>query len=181
MKLKARLDTKSLNKLIDSLKSYRVSLDQKRELFISRLLDEGIKVAEENKGFYGSYIIFQKEIDDGETSTVGFLRGKNAKEVISYWNKYGKIKSAAISPILFAEFGSGWLAEVLFDDVTGVGQGTFPEQTHAFDAGGWSYMGLNGEWYHSKGFKPTHPMYKADMELHDKIISIAKEVFRSDI
>ena len=82
-----------------------------------------------------------------------------------------------------AEFGSGWFAEVLFDDVplNKVGQGTFPGQKHAFQPGGWSYQGLNGEWYHSKGFKPSHPMYHAQLAIYDQMIAIAKEVFSSDI
>ena len=183
MKLQATLSQKSINKLIGDLKRYNVSLQTKTDEFLNRLIDAGIRVAEQNKGFYGGYIVFEKEIRNGARKSVGFLIGRNSGDLTSYWNFYGKIKSAKISPILFAEFGSGWLSEVLFDDVplSEVGQGTFPGQTHAFDAGGWSYKGLNGEWYHSKGFKPSHPMYKAELELYDQIVSIAREVFNSGI
>lgn len=177
-----RLDQKSINHLIGEVKKYQASLKPKTELFVNALLDAGIKVAEQYKGFYGNYIVFEKEVKDGGKKYVGILSGQNAGEVISYWNAYGKIKQAKISPILFAEFGSGWLAEILFDDVPNgiVGQGTFPNQKHAFEPGGWSYMGLNGEWYHSKGFKPSHPMYKAELGILDQIIDIAKEVYGSD-
>ena len=183
MKLQATLSQKSINNLIGEVKRYKESLYPKTEMFLRRLIDEGIRVAEQYKGFYGNYIVFEKDLEGGDKKCVGFLIGKNAKEVISYWNNRGKIKSAKISPILFAEFGSGWLAEVLFDDVPlgQVGQGTFPEQTHAFDAGGWSYMGLNGKWYHSTGFKPSHPMYKAELAMYEQITDIAKEVFGSGI
>lgn len=181
MKLQARLNNDSIQKLIDELKDYRDSLKVKNELFINRLLDEGIHVADSYKGFYGAYITFEKEVKPGESRCVGILTGRNSGQLISYWNKYGKIKSAEISPILFAEFGSGWLAEVLFDNVSGVGQGTFPDQTHAFDKGGWWYKGLNGEWYHSNGFKPSHPMYYADIEMVEQVFSIAREVFGNGI
>ena len=182
MKLQATLSQKSINQLIGDVKRYQESIYPKTEIFMRRLIDEGIRVAEMSKGFYGNYIVFEKEFEGGDNRCVGFLIGKNASEVISYWNKYGKIKTAKISPILFAEFGSGLLSEVLFDDVplSQVGQGTFPNQKHAFDAGGWSYMGLNGEWYHSRGFKPSHPMYKAELALYEQITSIASEVFGGD-
>ena len=183
MKLQATLSQKSINNLIGEVKRYGESLYPKSELFLRRLIDEGIKVAEQNKGFYGNYIVFEKEFEGGDKKCVGFLIGRNASEITSYWNMKGKIKSAKISPILFAEFGSGWLAEVLFDDVSvgEVGQGTFPGQKHAFDPGGWSYMDLNGNWHHSKGIKPSHPMYKAELAIYEKVIEVAREVFASDI
>ena len=78
-----------------------------------------------------------------------------------------------------AEFGSGHLAEVLFD-IAGVGQGTFPGQTHAFDDV-WHWKEWRddhtGEWHHSKGFRPTHPMYQAEMDMIKEVVNIAKEVY----
>ena len=180
MKLSISLSEKSINHAIGELKRYRDSLPSKNALFVTRLLEAGIKEAESYKGFYGNYIIFEKDVREGRKTCVGVLTGKNSGEVISYWNKNGKIKKAAISPILFAEFGSGPMAEVLFEDApANVGQGTFPGQTHAFDPNGWWYMGLNGVWYHNKGFKPSHPMYHAELEMWDKIYTIAREVYYS--
>lgn len=175
-RLNLTVSKKSINKAIDELKKYKQSLITMNELFVSRLIDEGIKIAEMNKGFYGSYIIFEKKLENGDSTTVGWLIGKDEKKLPITWNYYGQPKTREISPILFAEFGSGWLADVLFD-VSGVGQGTFPDQEHALEPGGWSYMTMDGEWHHSKGFKPTHPMYKAEMEMLDKVTLIAKEVF----
>ena len=178
--LQMRLETESIKKAIEELKDYKDSLITKNELFINKLLDEGIKVAESYKGFYGGYIVFEKEIEPGKSQCAGMLIGRNTKEITSYWNRYGQIVHADISPILFAEFGSGWLSEVLFN-VSGVGQGTFPGQTHAFDKGGWWYKGINGVWYHNGGFKPSHPMYHAEMEMLDQVYSIAREVFYGGI
>lgn len=178
--IKMTISTKSINKAIKDLKNYKQSLITKNELFVSRLIDEGIRVAEVNKGFYGMYIIFEKKLDNNGSTTVGCLVGKDAKKLPVTWNYYGQLKTREISPILFAEFGSGWLSDVLFD-VSGVGQGTFPDQKHAFDPSGWSYMTQDGEWHHTRGFKPTHPIYKAELSMLDHIIEIAREVYSSDI
>ena len=175
-KITVNLDTKSIKEAIDELEKYRMSLKAKTKEFVDRLLDEGIKVAEQNVGDYGGFIIFEKEIE-GDTQCVGLLVARDRQKVIREWQYYGySTKTVEISPILFAEFGSGFLAEVLFP-VPGVGQGTFPGQEHAFEPGGWSWMDLDGKWHHSKGEKPTHPMYQADMEMINSILRIAKEVF----
>lgn len=174
------ISKKSINKAIDEVKKYKSSLMTKNELFVSKLIDEGISIAEVSKGFYGMYIVFEKKLEDHGSTVVGCLIGKDVKKLPITWNYYGQPKTREISPILFAEFGSGWLAEVLFD-VSGVGQGSFPGQEHAFEPGGWSYMTMDGEWHHSKGFKPSHPMYKAELAMLDRIINIAREVYASDI
>ena len=183
MKLDISLNSRSLNHAIGELKRYQESLEPKAQQFVRRLVEEGIKVADSYRGFYGGYIVFEKEFYQDGNHQVGILIGRNSKEITSVWNKKGKIARADISPILFAEFGAGWLAEVLFDDISTseVGQGTFPGQTHAFDPNGWWYMGLNGQWYHSKGFKPSHPMYHAEMEMLGKIFEIGREVFGDGI
>lgn len=178
--IKMTISKKSINKAIDDLRKYKLSLMTKNELFVTKLLEDGISIAEVSKGFYGMYIVFDKKVENVGSTTVGCLIGKDTKKLPITWNYYGHPKTREISPILFAEFGSGWLAEVLFD-VPGVGQGSYPDQEHAFEPGGWSYMTMDGEWHHSKGFKPSHPMYKAELEMLDRIIDIAREVYGSDI
>ena len=76
-----------------------------------------------------------------------------------------------------AEFGSGWLSEVLFN-VSGVGQGTFPGQIHAFDEKGWYWTTEDGVKHHSIGEKPTHPMHNAMNEMIRDVEKIAVEVFK---
>ena len=87
-----------------------------------------------------------------------------------------------LSPILLAEFGSATYAEVLFD-VEGVGQGTFPGQTHAFEDSWW-YKEWDengkGEWKRGRGVTPTHPMYHAKMKMYEQIYNVARKVFRTD-
>lgn len=178
------LNTKSLKKAIKELKQYRDSLSAKNELFVNRLLDVGIKVAYQHADNFGKYIGFEKEIEGGGTRCVGIFKGINKEPVISEWDYYGERKTAEVNMLAMAEFGSGWLSEVLFH-ISGVGPGTFPGQTHALDEHGWWWKEWDpahkGEWVHSYGLRPSHPMYYADMEMTQQIEKIAKEVFSSDI
>lgn len=180
MKITVALNDKSIWKAIHELEDYRNSLAYKTETFVRELLKEGIRVAQENVGGYGKYIQFYKE-GKGGIRTVGYLIAED-KKITTTWDYKGEKRTATVSPLLMAEFGSGKLAEVLFA-ISGVGQGTFPGQTHAFDEGGWNYKEWQddhkGAWHHSVGSAPTHPMYKADMEMIQKVDEIAREVFRN--
>lgn len=182
MKLSMRLDTKSIDKAIKELERYKDSLSIKTEMFVNRLLDEGIKIAQSNAGGYGKRISFTKEVEGGER-VVGFLIGKDTSKIEVEWDFYGTKKTAELSPILMSEFGSATLAEVLFD-VSGVGQGTFPGQTHAQESSWWYKEWQDdrkGEWKQGHGVKPTHPMYHADMEMLQSAERIAREVFKDGI
>lgn len=168
----------SLNKAIEQLEQYKKSLVAKTELFVSKLLDIGINTAKDNSGAYEQYISFYKEIDSNEFGCTGLLIAADSKKIISQWYRGGQLVSAEVSPLLMSEFGSGWLAKVYFPAVEGeVGQGTFPDQRHAFDPNGWSWTDENGVKHHSIGEQPTHPMYSALMAMIYQVNAIAKEVF----
>ena len=176
--LKITLDSKSINDAIRELEDYKQSLRDKNRIFIERLLDEGISVARDNSGGYGKLISFSKEIEGG-TRTIGLLIAEDKQKIIAEWDYYGNKKTAELSPLLLSEFGSATLSEILFN-ISGVGQGTFPGQTHASEPY-WRYKEWkddnSGEWKTGSGVKPTHPMYKADLEMLQKIETIAREVF----
>lgn len=173
-KLVLKLDTKSINGAIDELNKYRSALRSKSEELVSRLLDEGIKVAYQHVGKYTGYVEFTKDVQGG-TEVVGILTGKDTQPFISTWKVKGGEKTAEVSGLLMSEFGSGWLANVIWN-VSGVGQGTFPGQTHAFDKR-WYWTDLNGVTHSSKGEAPQYPMYFADMTMLSQIDMIAREVF----
>lgn len=180
MKLEVKLNQKSINHAIGELKRYQASLAEKNETFVRRLLDEGIKVARANTGGYGRYISFSKE-GTGGIRTVGFLIAEDRKIYVEWEVQNHEKKTAEVSPLLMAEFGSAQFAEVLFN-ISGVGQGTFPGQTHAYDDQWWYKEwkdDYTGKWRMGTGIKPTHPMYKADMEMIQQVERIAKEVFYS--
>lgn len=176
-KLVVKLDAKSINKAIKELENYRLSLRAKSELLVSRLIDEGIKVAYEHVGGrYFGYVEFTKEIEGDGLEVVGMLIGKDAKPYISTWKVKGGEKTVEVSGLYMSEFGSGWLANVIWN-VEGVGQGTFPGQKHAFQPQGWWWTDVDGVKHHSKGEEPHYPMYFADMTMLSEIDMIAREVF----
>lgn len=174
-----RLNSKSIEDTVKQLEKYKNSLAVKNEIFVMRLLDEGIKVAQENVSGFGKYITFTSDIE-GDIHCIGKLIAADSQKIESEWDYFGERKTATLSPTLLSEFGSASLAEVLFP-IEGVGQGTFPGQTHAFDEGGWWYKEWQpdnkGKWKRGNGIKPTHPMYFADMQMKENIKKIAKEVF----
>lgn len=178
MKLKLRLESKSIEKAIKELEKYRDSLAIKNAVFVQRLLDEGIKVAQEHVGGMGKYITFTSNVE-GTTHCVGLLIAEDAEKIQSQWERKDGVVIAEVSPILFEEFGAGMYAKVLFP-VDGVGRGTFPNQEHAFEPA-WHYMDLDGKWHSSSGYMPSHPMYFADMEIINNVQKIAKEVFGNGI
>lgn len=84
--------------------------------------------------------------------------------------------------VLFFEFGSGiyynsgnanpWQGKY------GMGVGTYPEQTHAFDKNGWVYYGNDNQFHHSYGIKATMPMYKASKMMLELAKAEIREVFK---
>lgn len=176
--IKVKLNSKSIQNAIKELENYKASLEAKNKEFVSRLIDYGIEMAVSYSGNYGKYISFNKKVEGGENA-VGFLIAEGYPITVEWIVQGGEVKTAEIDPLLMAEFGSGQFAEVLFN-ISGVGRGTFPGQTHAFEDS-WSFMKKESDgttkWYRSSGVAPTHPMYHADMEMLDVIESVAREVF----
>lgn len=100
---------------------------------------------------------------------------EDTTKIKSEWQTKEGVRSAEISPSLMLCFGSGLKAQNP-SNVPGVGAGSFGE--HGLDAGGWWYMDLDDVWHHSTGIEPKMPMYKAGKELREKVVAIAKEVFK---
>lgn len=169
----------SIEKAIKSLENYKTEIHQKTQLFLDRLMEAGITTAKANTGVYGSYIAFEKQISRHSDGYEAILVGRDSQKITRVWytNKARTVeKSYEVSPILLAEFGSGWLANVL-DEIDGVGQGTMPGQVHAFDQGGWFWYDEDGTKHHSKGEAPTYPMHKAFITMAYQIDKIGREVF----
>lgn len=172
----------SLNNAIEFLENYTNSINYKTQLFIDKLLDDGISVGQANCGVYGDHIAFRKDFRYSEDGIDGIIIAMNTSMVRREWIRNDVIVSAEVNPILMAEFGSGWLANVMQSDgyrgnELNVGQGTFPGGTHAFDPEGWYWVDTNGDKHHSIGERPTYPMYKASMAIIMQISKRAKEVF----
>lgn len=175
MKITLNLDRKSIKKALRELKAYENSMRLKTELLVSRLLDEGISVAYQHIGKYKGYVEFTKVIENGQKQCIGMLVGKDSQPFYVSWLFMGGVKTVVVSGLLMSEFGSGWLANVIWD-VPGVGQGTFPGQKHAFDKR-WFWRDVQGNLHSSRGEEPHYPMYFADMTMLSQIDKIGREVF----
>lgn len=177
-KISFSLSQSSIQAAIKELKQYQNDLNRKCEELCRRLTAEGMSIAQVHIGSsgFGRYIHLSSEITLQQAGCRAVFYMEDSQKIVSQWQTLEGTKSAEVSPSLMIEFGSGLKAENPAN-VPGVGQGTFPGQTHAKDASGWYYMDLNGEWHHSTGVTPHMPMYYAGKELRDKVVAIAKEVF----
>lgn len=171
------LSPSSIRQLQADLEKYKTELTAKCETFVKRLAEVGISVAKNNAGKLGHYIVFSVRTDPKKDGCSGILLATETGKIVNKWRTKDGIKSADVSPLLMTEFGSGWKAENPLN-VPGVGQGTFPDQSHAFDPDGWHWQELDGTWKHSKGISPEMPMFKASMEMQNAIFKTAKEVFK---
>lgn len=85
--------------------------------------------------------------------------------------------------VMFIEFSSGFtygINDYPLPSGEPYGVGTYPGQTHAYDADGWTYWDKNSYTKkHSYGTPAYMPMYKAEEEIARKIIEIAEETFGS--
>ena len=172
------LSVDGIETLKKQLLNYKQSLNDKCITFIQRLSDEGIVVAKQNVGGFGKYITFSTTITHENGGYHGIMLATNTGIIVSQWKTKDGEKSADVSPLLMVEFGAGLKAKNP-KNIPGVGTGTFPGQTHASDPNGWWYMDLDGVWHHSYGLEPKMPIYKASLEMHKKILRIAREVFSS--
>ena len=176
-KITMNLSEESVRNAIKELNQYKSDVLRKTQEYVSRLSELGIQTSKNNVGNFGRYITFSKELEPNKYGCKAIVLATQTGTIVSKWQTKDGIKSADVSPLLMAEFGSGWGAENPMK-VEGVGQGTFPNQTHAFDREGWYWIDLEGNLNHSYGITAKMPMYKASIEMRNKIIGIARDVFK---
>lgn len=185
-KLHISLTTKgSIDKAIKALEEYKSGLVSKTEIFVRKLADKGIETAKNTSGQYGQYILFRQEVNTVGDEVECIVIATDGKKILREW--YPSKKDAQkgtnkrgyyVSPLLLAEFGSGWLADVMYD-IPGVGQGTMPNSMgHAADPDGWYWYDSSGTKHHSIGEPPKYPMHNAMVRMMQEIESTAKEVFK---
>lgn len=173
------LSVKEVQAAIKELKAYQNDLNRKCELLCEKLCTEGIQIAQAhigNSGF-GKYIHLGSEITSEKAGCKAILYMEDTTKIKSEWQTKEGVRSAEISSALMLEFGSGQKAENPAN-IPGVGTGTFPAGKHGSEPG-WYYMDLKGNWHYSTGVSPKMPMYYAGKELRGKVVSIAKDVFKS--
>lgn len=175
--IRVNLSVSGLEKLKKELLEIKNQLPNKCEEYVMALAQEGIEVGRSNVGGFGKYITFLIKTEPEKDGCTALLLATETGKIISKWQTEDGLKTATVSPLLMAEFGSGWGAENPMK-IPGVGQGTFPDQTHAFDKEGWYWMDENDEWHYSRGITAKMPMYKASQEIQTIAKRKAKEVFK---
>lgn len=170
------LSVSEINRAIKELQSYQNSLDAKCQQLCERLCNEGIQIAQAHIGSsgFGKYIRLSSEITPEKAGCKAIFFMEDSKKIISQWQNQDGEQSKEISPALMLEFGAGLPAQNPVG-IPGVGTGTYG--THGKEPGWW-YMDLQGDWHYSTGVTPKMPMYNAGKELRDKVVAIAKEVFK---
>lgn len=165
---------KSLREAIKQIEAYRDDLPRKCQEICRRLAEEGVKVADVaiNSVSIGKTITLTTDINPSKMGCRAIMKmtGRETR------TEDGRVFYTALA----IEFGAGIHYNSKANPKAsefGMGVGTFPDQTHAFDPNGWYYLGDDGEWHHSYGVKATMPMYKAGVEIRRQILTIAKEVF----
>lgn len=161
------LSKSSIRNAIKQLEEYNKSLLDKNDLFVKKLAQLGVDIAEQ-----------QIAMADGDSNKYHDIR------IIPH--SFGNYSQATIrldgEDILFIEFGSGIHYNPTDPEHAskfGYGVGTYPGQTHAFDTDGWWYRDSIGDKHHSYGTRATSPMLKASNVIINEVRRIAREVYGS--
>ena len=171
-KISFGLSVKEIQNAIKEIKAYQNSLDGKCEELCRRLTAEDISIAKVHIGSsgFGKYIHLSSEITPKKAGCKAIFFMEDLQKIVSKWQNQDGVQSKEISPALMLEFGAGLPA-----NIPGVGTGTYG--THGNEPGWW-YMDLQGVWHYSTGISPKMPMYNAGKELKEKVVKIAREVFK---
>ena len=174
---KSDLSVKGIEQLKKDLLNYKNNtLQNLLKQYVTALAQEGISIGKQNVGGFGKYITFSIQTEVSKDGCKALMLASENGKIISSWKSYGEIKTAEVSPLLMAEFGSGWGAENPMQ-IPDVGQGTFPGQAHAFDKEGWYWTDEDDNLNYSRGITAKMPMYKASIRIQEIAIKKAKEIF----
>jgi hypothetical protein len=177
---KTDLSVKGIEQLKKDLLNYKNNiLEQKIREYVSKLLDIGIIVAKANidESPLGKYVTLSSTISADKTGCKGIIiaKGEIKEEVDNNGNPY-----PPFSTILAIEFGAGIYHNETPNpnaDKFGLGVGTFPGQTHAYQ-NTWFYWDEDEQlWKPTHGVKATMPMYNAQMAIMEQMVKVAKTIF----
>lgn len=175
--IKFNLSSDSIQNAIDELNKYQEELARKCNRFCEELTREGLNVAESCIGEspLGSTISVHSELTEEETGCKGIL--------IAIGETIESEHYAPFNTLLAVEFGAGIHYNRGNDNPIagnfGMGVGTFPGQVHAFQDTWW-YKGTDNKWYPAHGVKATMPMYRASVEMKDKVSEVARRIFKTN-
>ena len=176
-KISFGLSVKEVQNAIKEIKEYQNSLTGKCEELCQRLSAEGITIAQAHIGSsgFGKYVRLSSEISPEKAGCKAIFFMEDSQKIVSKWQNQDGVQSKEISSALMLEFGAGLPAQNPAN-IPGVGTGTYG--THGNEPGWW-YMDLEEKWHYATGVSPKMPMYNAGKELKDKVVEIAREVFKN--
>lgn len=168
-------DSKSIQNAIKQIEQYRDDLPRKCQEICRRLSEEGVRVADAaiNSVPIGKTITLTTDINPSKMGCQAIMKmtGRETR------TEDGRVFYTALA----IEFGAG----VRYNSTAnpkakefGMGVGTFPDQKHALNPGGWMYLDKDGNWKHSYGIKATMPFYKAMTEIQRNVNDVVKDVFK---
>ena len=186
MEIKVNLSRRSIKAAIAKLDRYSKDLEKKNEIFVERLLDLGIQVAEEavSKGthdmpkrisFYKDYAV------PNEHGITGILVGVGETFLSRWIDSMGDEHSDEVYPLAMMEFGSAGFALPWTNAYGGYGgQGTFSISGNE-NSVSWYVTKIdeagNEVRTRATAIVPTMPMYHAMEEMRGQIIECARESF----
>lgn len=176
-KITIGLSAKEFREAAWQVEQYKKGLNQKIQEFCKVLLQYGRVIAIQygDQSPLGKTLHFSTEISTAVSGCKAMLIG------VGQTKKSAGETGASVNTLLLVEFGSGihhntGAVNPMQSDL-GLGVGTFPGQTHAFDPSGWYYKDDDDQWHHSYGVKATMPMYHSANEMRQRIAETAREVF----
>ena len=164
------LDKNSIMDVIAALEEYRSYLSDMVERFVKELTEAGLSVAKQ--------ALAEGQGGDGKDES-------RVRFEISNPAKAGNSVTMEIvfsgTDCLFWEFGAG----IYYNNGNanpkaaefGMGVGTYPNQKFAINPGYWWYKGNDDKLHFSRGTEAAMPMYKASVEIIQKVDQIAKRTF----
>lgn len=157
-------DPASIQRAAQEIRNYSKWVQNKTEELAKRLSEYGLRRVQVG---YAAALYDVDKTQRDVTLTVE-ERGNGQYAIVAYG-----------FDVLLLEFGSGvkYGSGHPLDGEFGMGQGTFPGQTHVPNPGYWWYKGEDGKSYFSVGNAPSMVMYLTGMELRNELIRIAREVF----
>ncbi len=170
------LSVSGIEKLKKEIQQYKNTwLVQKCREYVLRLAEIGIKVAQSSteESPLGRYVQIK--------TTSKLVSNGYQTIIIAVGETFENDGYEPFNTLLAIEFGAGIHYNPVPHPKAGefdLGVGSFPGQTHAFDDEWWFWDEKKQKWTRSRGVKATMPMYKADEEIINNLVKIAKEVFR---
>ena len=108
---KSDMSVNGIDSLIRELQKDEDDLPNKCKKLVSMLAEEGITVGKQNVGGFGKYITFSMKTNPIKDGCKAIMLASENGKIISSWKTKDGIKTADVSPLLMAEFGSGFGAE----------------------------------------------------------------------